>query len=1026
MNILKSPETAIRALIALILMSVTFAMNAQSVVNLSGSVTDDAGEPLIGVTLMIKGSTVGATTDIDGNFTMSVPSPVEGKTLVASYVGFASQSLKLTSAQPVKIVLKEDPRNLNEVVVVGYGSQKKVNLTGSVSSIGEAELADRPITSTSQAIAGLVPGTSVISNSGRPGASASIKIRGTGTFSSAGNSPLILIDGLAAGSIDDVDPQDIKSISFLKDAASASIYGNRAANGVIIVETKRGIAGRTTVNYSANFGWQEASDLPEFLESADYATYYNMAMENMGRQPAYTAEQIQKFRDGSDPDNYPNVNHLKWLLNSGSGFMQQHNLGVSGGNDRITYHASLGYRKQAGLTAKTSNERMTATVSLQAKLSDKFRIDLNINGYHNKYDAPQGSGSIDGIIGYAVREGPIYAGQKSDGSFGYQDDYSPEAWLNSLCFVKNTSSNFYGSALLTWDTPLKGLSVKGKLGGQYYSYYDKSYMAETYFDQNKTKGPQSLEIKSGNTIYTDLEAYLNYANTFGKNQINILAGASLEQSSDKWLSGSRNTFPNNYLYELVSGDAMSATNNSSLGEYALASFFGRVNYNFDDRYLIEANIRYDGSSRFSSKKRWGLFPSVSAGWRISNERFFTESVLTEYITNLKIRASHGVLGNQNIGNYPYQNSIWFGFNNPFGNPAVLVPGAVSGPYNDENITWEKTRITDVGLDLAMFNNRLNLTVDYFYKRTSDILSSVEVASLIGTGVGNSNVGVVTNEGVEIKLDWHGNVGRDFRYSVSPNFTYVKNAVRQLSDGAQMQINSGRIVGQPLGIIWGYRTEGLFVDQNEIDNAPAQIVDKSGIKPGYIRYADISGPDGVPDGKVDAEYDRTILGSTTPKFYYGLTLTASYKGIDLSALFQGVGGHKRLIGSYMAYAFYNGGQIQKWQADNAFRPDAPDKYAEYPLLETLNMNHPNLEVSDYWVRDASFLRLKNLTLGYTLPSVVTHKLGCQSIRFYVSGENLFNITKFYKGWDPENEIGTGDAPSYYPITRIWSFGININI
>lgn len=1026
MSIFKSPQKAIRALFALILASVTLSLSAQTTEKLTGSVVDESGEPLIGVTLMINGTKNGGITDVDGNFTMSVPSPISGKILNVSYVGYKSQSITLRSTQPLKIVLKEDDQSLNEVVVVGYGTQKKVNLTGSVASVSEAQIADRPVTSTSQAIAGLVTGTSVISNSGRPGAGASIKIRGTGTFSSAGNSPLILIDGLAAGSIDDVDPQDIQSISFLKDAASASIYGNRAANGVILVETKRGSAGRTRVTYSANFGWQKAADLPEFLNSADYATYYNMAMQNMGRQPAYSDEQIKKFRDGSDPDNYPNVNHLKWLLESGSGFQQQHNLGVSGGNDRITYHASVGYRKQAGLTAKTYNERMTATLSLQAQISKAVKLDINLNGYHNKYDAPQGSGSIDEIIGYAVREGPIFAGEKSDGSFGYQDDYSPEAWLNSESFVKNVSNNFYGSALLTWDTPLKGLSVKGKMGGQFYNYYNKSFVAETYFDESKTKGPASLTVSSGNTTYTDMEAYLNYVNKFGLNQINVLAGASVEQTEVKDLTGSRNTFPNNNLHELVSGDAMTASNNSSLNESALASFFGRVNYNYDERYLAEVNIRYDGSSRFSSKNRWGVFPSMSVGWRISNEKFFQESALSKYFTNLKLRASYGVLGNQNIGYYPYQNTIWFGYGNPFGNPAVVVPGAVSGTYNDEDITWEKTRITDVGLDFSMFDNRLNVTFDYFYKHTSDILSSVEVASLIGIGVGNSNVGAVNNKGIELKIDWNGKIGKDFKYSISPNFTYVKNSVDKLSDGATMQINSGRIVGEPLGIIWGYKTDGLFVDQEEIDNAPDQIVDKSSIKPGYVKYVDISGPDGVPDGKVDAEYDRTILGSTTPKYYYGLTLTAAYKGFDLSVLIQGVGGHKRLIGSYMAYAFYNGGQIQKWQADNCFRPDAPDKNAEYPLLETVNMNNPNLQTSDYWVRNASFLRMKNLTLGYTLPSLLTHKLGCQSIRLYVSGQNLFNISSFYKGWDPENEIGTGDHPSYYPIDRIWSFGININI
>ena len=455
------------------------------------------------------------------------------------------------------------------------------------------------------------------------------------------------------------------------------------------------------------------------------------------------------------------------------------------------------------------------------------------------------------------------------------------------------------------------------------------------------------------------------------------------------------------------------------------SLFSRINYSYKDRYLLEANLRYDGSSRFAKSNRWGIFPSVSTGWRITEEGFWKDNAsLSNVVNNLKLRLSYGVLGNQNIGTYPYQQTYSLGHDYPFGNPATLNPGAYIAVYNNTDITWEKTSISDVGLDFMLFNGRFSGTVDYFYKYTSDILAPVEVTSIMGRPIGQSNVGAISNQGVEFDLTYNGEVGRNFKFSVSPNFTWVKNSVEKLANGATEEINNNRIVGQPIGIIYGYQTDGLFVDQNEIENAPNQLVNKGSLKPGYIKYKDISGKDGAPDNQVDAKYDRTVLGSTTPKYYYGLNLTASYKGVDFSALMQGLGGHKRLIGSYMAYAFYNGGQIQRWQADNAWTVDNPIKSAAYPRIETLNMNNANLQVSDYWIRDASFLRLKNIQIGYTLPKAISLKAGLSHTRIYVSGQNLLSFNSFYKGWDPENEIGTGDAPSYYPINRIYSFGVNI--
>lgn len=437
-----------------------------------GNIKDVSGEPLIGVSIKEKGTSNGTVSDLDGNFAITTS---KSNFLQVSYIGYISQEIKAENGKTLQIVLQENSEILEDVVVVGYGTQKKVNLTGSVSAVTAKELANKPVTSTAQALAGLAPGLSVLQNSGRPGAGASVKIRGTGTFSSAGTAPLVLIDGLS-GNLDDVDPNDIQNISFLKDAASASIYGNRAANGVILIETKKGASGKTTITYNNSFGWQSPTELPDFLSSWEYATYYNMAMKNMGKQEAYTAEQIQKYRDGSDPDNYPNVNHLKWLLESGSGFQHQHNLSIQGGNNNLSYNLSVGYRNQEGMTANTNNERLTALFSMKSELSKCLHLNLNINAYNNKYNAPNGEPqSIDGMIGYAVREGAIYAGRKSDGSFGYQDNYSPEAWLNSESFVKNISRNVSASTQLTWDTPIKGLSIIGKAGVTYWTKYDKAY-----------------------------------------------------------------------------------------------------------------------------------------------------------------------------------------------------------------------------------------------------------------------------------------------------------------------------------------------------------------------------------------------------------------------------------------------------------------------------------------------------------------------------------------------------------------------
>ncbi len=530
-----------RGLVLLLLLSSNQISFGQTNGTINGTVLDSSGNPLIGVTILKNNSkNDGAVTDINGHFTLPAQ---KGDVLNFSYIGFNSKKVSLEGQSSLDITLNDNSNDLDELVVVGYGTQKKVNLTGSVATISYKDIANKPVMSTAQALAGLAPGMSVLQNSGRPGAGASVKIRGTGTFSNAGNDPLVLIDGLS-GNIDDVDPNDIQNISFLKDAASASIYGNRAANGVILIETKKGSEGKISVSYNGSFGWQKATVLPEFLPSWEYASYYNMAMENMGRQDAYSQEQIDKYRTGSDPDNYPNINHLKWLLDSGSGFQNSHNVSVQGGSPITKYNLSLGYRKQDGMTAETSNERVTALFSLNSKLSNKLTLNVNMNSYFNNYKAPNGEPqSIDGMIGYSVREAPIYAGLKSDGSYGYQDNYSPEAWLASESFVNNVSRNISVAGQLIWETPLRGLTLAGKAGVSFYNSSDKSFRANTYFSPSKIVGPATLYLGSTDNTYTTLEATATYEKQINEHNFKWLLGSSVENASNKYLSGGRNTFP---------------------------------------------------------------------------------------------------------------------------------------------------------------------------------------------------------------------------------------------------------------------------------------------------------------------------------------------------------------------------------------------------------------------------------------------------------------------------------------------------
>ena len=979
------------------------AAQAQAARTVSGTVTDNTGAPLPGVTVLQKGTTNGQSTSADGKFSISLPAGPA--TLQFSFVGYASQELPITDQATLAVRMGADAKGLDEVVVVGYGTQKKVNLTGAVSTISSGDIDNRPITQASQALAGLAPGVQVQQPSGRPGANgANITVRGIGTFNS-GSAPLVLIDGIA-GAIDDVAPDNIGTITVLKDAASAAIYGNRAANGVILITTKRGQAGKIDISYSNYVGWEKVAKLPQFVNSATYA-----------RLTGASAQTVANYEAGTDPDNYPNTYHLRDLLNSGSGFQQYHNLSFAGGENKTTYLFSASYRGQDGITAETNNKRFDIQANIDSKLRDNLSLKTSLLGYSQIRNQPvSNSGSIDDIIVYAVREPNTYAGRKSDGTYGHQDYYAPEAWLDSESFDKYRAKNFYGNTSLTYE-PIKGLSLSGTAGYHYYTSTTTTFRPDIYLDKNTYVGPNSLYNGNIDGQEVTLIGLATYAKSIGEHNFKLLLGYQQEDHRDNSFYASRDRFPNNLLYQLDAGATTNQQNGGSAGEYAFQSYFGRLNYNFNERYLLEFDARYDGSSRFAPGNKYGFFPAVSAGWRLSEERFIKDQV--SWLDELKIRGSYGTLGNANIANYPYQYTFSTSPKYTFG--GVIAPGAAVTSAANPNIQWETTTSGDIGLDFSFWKGKLSGSFDVYERTAKDILYRVPVSGALGLDAPIVNAGSIRNRGFEAIMTYNVSAG-GFRLALSPNFTYNQQQVTKIAGDLQSVIPNF-FLGQQLNPIYGYVADGLFKDAADVASYPTQ---PSGGQPGAIRFKDISGPDGVPDGKVDATYDRTIIGNKSPKTSYGINITASYKGFDLAMLFQGLGGYTVQMGSYQAFAYYNGGNIQQWQADNAWTVDNPDPNAKYPRITSLGQGSANVQTNSFWNRSGTFLRFKNLQIGYTLPAGALQKLHISRLRVFAGGQNLFSLNSFYPGWDPENSQGSGGGASFYPLTKVYTFGLNVKL
>ena len=982
-----------------------------------GKVTDSNGESLPGVTVLIKGTSKGTITDIDGSFTLNDIS--ERDILQFSFVGMQSQEVVIGSQTTINISMADDSIGLEEVVAIGYGTQKKVNLTGSVASIGSEQIDKRNVTKSSHLLQGAMSGIQVRQSSGNPTADgASILIRGQGTFSGAGTAPLILVDGVEAG-IDTVDPDDIESMSILKDASSAAIYGSKAANGVVLITTKKGKIGAPVVRIHSTVGKSTPTMIPEMVNSWEYAEVLNEAYINMGQSPKYTTEEIQKFKLGTDPK-YPNFDHIDYLFGSGNGLSHKHSVGIQGGSNETQYLFSVGYYDKQGIIKKTSNDRYDFRLNLDTKVSDSFKVSVKLSGYLDESKQPNGSygGSAVGrgigpIVLGALRNSNAIHGFTEDGYYGRNESLHPEADLNSKSFMKNNGSHFYANTEASW-TIVKNLTLTGQVGYTLGNSQGKSFLARYQVTPNY--GISNNELLSswskGQSLTT--QAIANYSNTFGSHSISVLGGTSAQSYSGNNISAYRDDFPSNDIHEIDAGSTTHGKQGGSAYKHTLSSVFGRVNYDYQGKYLIESNFRYDGSSRFPSGSKFGFFPSFSGAWRISEESFFPQRSI---ISNLKIRGSWGQLGNQSIGNYPYQDIISLGLNYPFG--SEMSPGAAVTRVANKNIKWETTSISNVGLDVGLHNNKLDLAIDYYIKRTDDILYNVSTSKMLGASPSATNAGEVENKGWDFNVAYRNTTG-DFSYGISGIFSIVHNKILKLYGDLEQDINSGLFVGHPIGSAFGYKSDGLIKDKEELQNIPVQPFEVIA-NPGGIKYLDISGPDGEPDGVINSAYDRTVIGKPLPITTYGITLNGGYKNFSVSMLFQGEGGRKAMTNMPFFFPLDNNSNVDRAAYEKRWTEANPDVNALYPKIMITTTDFYLQNPVDYWYRNATFLRLKNLQISYDLPESLLKNVFIGKARVYATGENLFTLTNYYSGIDPEISTGNG----FFPLLKFYSVGIEIN-
>ncbi|GEP98938.1 SusC/RagA family TonB-linked outer membrane protein [Chitinophaga cymbidii] len=985
----------------------------------SGRITDSKGQALPGVSIRLKGTSVATVTDAEGNFTLQLPG--DTGTLVFSYMGYVTKEVEVDESRTVlSIQLEEDTKALSEVVVVGYGMQRKSSMTAAVSTVKMKDVENAPRPNILSSLEGRVPGLTVTETSGEPGSSPSLLVRGVGTIDGATN-PLVVIDGSPNGNLASIAPGDIESISILKDAAAAAIYGARAANGVILVTTKQGgQMDKAVLSFNSYVGLQQPTRTPGTISSFDYATLVNEAAFNEGRPAVYSEDDLRLFKEGTDPDMHANTDWLNEVLQKNAPIVNNY-LSVSGNSKIGKYFVSGEYLYQKGSVKKIDHfNRINLRANLTSKISDKLQLQVLTTYLRTKRDAANAMG----IFNNALRASATSPVRFSDGHWGGQmfangnhlwttgnqvsviEQYGP---------VANNWSNYAINANLEYK-PVDGLTLK--LLGVYqasntdFSNYSRKLESWDFITRSVSQViPNSLTENWSKDNKYDLQATATYEKNFGKHYLKALGGYSLESYRNDWITAYRRDFINDGIYELNGGDAATQTNGGGADHWAFMSGFGRLNYSFEDRFLLEFTARYDGSSRFAPGRKWGFFPSVSAGWNLQKESFLRN---WEALDMLKLRVSVGQLGNaEKVRLYESYPNLVTGPQYNF-NDVQVVGVLLDNPANP-NLSWETTTTYNVGLDGSIRNGLLGFEADIWRKNTKDILLNVPVSTIIGLPSSRltTNAGEVAAHGFDLMLTHNGKAGANFSYNASFTISGWRSWIIDLKDRATPYSTEFR-PGEDLGNIYGYEAIGIINSEDQL-NAYKTL---EGVPP-QIGLGDLMYKDQNGDKRIDY-MDAVNIGNSYVKTQYGLNLGMQYKAFDLSMFFQGAGNTNRVIGEFVKSVLENYNSplavhLDRWNDDNR------NANAEFPRI-LQNFSHNNSQ-SSWWIRNGAYVRLKNLQLGYNVPSKALSRLNIQSLRAYVAATNLLTIAPGYvEGFDPERDV----INTWYPTFRVVSLGINLKL
>ena len=995
----KMPISRLRMMVCLIEMLLPMCMFAQQI-TVQGVVKDQTGETVIGASVMEKGTTNGTITGIDGDFSLNMSS---NGTLVVSFVGYKTQEVQVKGQKQLQVVLSEDAEMLDEVVVIGYGTMKKSDLTGAVSSIGNKDIKDSPVSNLGQAIQGKISGVQIV-DAGKPGDNVSIKIRGLGSINNC--DPLVVIDGVPTDlGLSSLNMADVERLDVLKDASATAIYGSRGANGVVMITTKRGTEGKGKLAVSANYSFQNATNVPSLLNAAQYAELSNDMMVNSGRNPNPEWANPSELGAGTD--------WMDELLRTG--VMQNYTVSYSGGNEKSHYYVSGGFLDQSGIVKSVNYRRFTFQSNSDAQVLKWLKFSNNITFSADT----KKSGSYN--IGDALKALPIYPVKNEDGSWSGPDGNSE--WYGSTRnpigpteLNKSQTDGYNFLANLTAElTFTKWLKFKSTFG-----YDAKFWFIDNFtpkYNWKPTPTEETSRYKSDNKSFTYLwDNYFLFDHTFAeKHRVGLMAGMSAQWNTNDYLNAQKNVFMFDNVHEMDNGEKMYAIGGNET-EWALLSYMARVNYSYEDRYLLTATIRRDGSSRFGKKHRWGTFPSVSVAWRASQEKWFPKN---DYINDLKVRAGYGVTGSQaSVGNYSYlasYNTSVYPFGISSGNQTALVSSTLANPY----IHWEEVAQTNIGFDASLFNSRVMFSFDAYLKETRDMLVKASIPITSGfedTTTTYTNAGKVRNQGIEMSLHTI-NLTGELGWETNLTATYNKNKIKDLNSDVPYyinQINNSYVTmlakDYPINVFYGYVTDGIFQNQSEVNTHAVQ----PGAEPGDIRFRDLNN-----DGVIN-DSDRTVIGNPNPSWLFSMNNSLSYKGFELSVFLQGIAGNKiynanNIDNTGMAAAYNQTTDVLKrWQGEGTSNSMPRAVFGD---------PNQNTRVSDRFVENGSYLRLKNITLSYTFPKQWLQKAQIENARLSLSCENVATITG-YSGFDPEVGIN-GIDQNRYPISRTFSLGLNFN-